>query len=92
MKRVRRYRTHRPVLRALIIMSVAAVVTTGVTFAVLQSQTAALNDNTIESATAEVQPGLILTVSYPADRLCQCRSAAIPCGSKTLAQHHYSHG
>jgi hypothetical protein len=54
MKR-KRFGAIAPLGRAIGVVAAVGIITTGVTFAVLQSQTAALTGNTIQSATAALQ-------------------------------------
>lgn len=48
---------HGPLLRAVLVVGVVGAVVTGVTFAALQSQQAALTGNSIQSATADLRIG-----------------------------------
>ncbi len=50
-------RAAKPLARALIILSLVAIITTGASFAALQSQTASLTGNIIESTTADLRIG-----------------------------------
>lgn len=50
-------RVHGPLLRAVGVLSAAAIITTGVTYAALQSKQAVLAGNTIQSATADLRIG-----------------------------------
>ena len=52
---MRRYHTFGPILRAIAVISAVGIISTGVTFAALQSQNDVLTGNTIESATANLQ-------------------------------------
>lgn len=52
---MRRFRKISPVVRAISVMAAAGVITTGITFAALQSEGSALTGNKIESATAALQ-------------------------------------
>jgi len=56
-KRLSQYRSIQPLMRAVTVITAVAVLTTGVTFAALQSQQVALTGNTLQTATAGLQIG-----------------------------------
>lgn len=52
---IRHFQNFQPLFRAVTVISAVAVLVTGVTYAALQSQQAALTGNTIQSATADLR-------------------------------------
>lgn len=61
MKRFTRISNFQPLARAVMVISAVAVLTTGVTFAALQSQQASLTGNTIQTASADLRIGTSAT-------------------------------
>ncbi len=69
-----------PLFRTIAVLSLLIIILTGVTFAALQSQQAALTGNTIESATADLRIGTT-TSSFTASKVGFDFNGIVPGGS-----------